>query len=645
MAKERSRQKASELRKRAEKILAEEPQAIRTMAPADIQKLIQELNVHQIELELQNEELRRTQLELQEARDKYLNLYDLAPTGYFTLDRNSLIVDVNLAGSELLGSEKARLIGTRFTLSISPDSQDAFYFHYREALKTGIKGNCEIKMLKADGTPFHAQLISMGIPEKDGNINHCRTAAIDITERKHAEENLRESEEKYRNLIVNAPIGIVISTREGRILEINKARLAMAGYSSKEEYISKPISERYYDPKDREHWMTVLREKGKVEGFEVRFKRKDNTLYWCSLTSIPQTTESGEQQFIIVAQDITERKHAEENLRESEERYRTLFESAAEGILITDIGTKKLKYANPAICTMLGYSQEELTKMGVGDIHPKISLEHVLAEFAAQARGEKILSTLPCLKKDGTIVYADINATKALIDRRECNIGFFTDITKRKQAEEQIRASLGEKESLLKEVHHRVKNNLQIIASLLNLQSSYVTDQHIVEIFRMAEERVKSIARVHESLYRSPDLAKIDFGVYMREMAEELIHLYTVAPIVITLEAEVAELPLGIDVAIPCGLIINELVTNSLKHAFPGRSKGKIRVQLRAQENKQAMLIVGDNGIGFPKDLDFRNTRSLGMQLVVSLTKQLKGTIDLDRRKGTEWRILFTLPG
>jgi len=190
MAQERSSKRASKLRKRAEKILAEDPQAIQPMVPADIQKLIHELNVHQIELEMQNEELRRVQLELQEARDKYRNLYDFAPTGYFTLDRNSLIVDVNLAGSELLGSEKHRLIGTQFTSSISPDSQDAFYFHCREVLKTGIKGNCEIKMLKADGTPFHAQVISVAVPEKDGNINHFRTAVIDITALKKADEEI-----------------------------------------------------------------------------------------------------------------------------------------------------------------------------------------------------------------------------------------------------------------------------------------------------------------------------------------------------------------------------------------------------------------------------------------------------------------------
>src|SRR4030043_1528940 len=211
MAKKKDKARTEELRKRAEEILAEKPEAFRALAPADIQKLIHELNVYQIELELQNEELRRTQLELQEARDKYLNLYDFAPTGYFTLDHNSLIVDVNLAGSELLGSEKHRLIGTQFTSSISPDSQDAFHFHWREVLKTGIKGSCELKMLKADGTLSPAQLISMAMPERDGNINQFRTAVIDITERKRQEKEMRQLEQKAQLVSRLASVGELAS--------------------------------------------------------------------------------------------------------------------------------------------------------------------------------------------------------------------------------------------------------------------------------------------------------------------------------------------------------------------------------------------------------------------------------------------------
>ena len=150
--------------------------------------------------------------------------------------------------------------------------------------------------------------------------------------------------------------------------------------------------------------------------------------------------------------EIIQREKTETALRESEQRYKTLFESAAEGILIADIESRQQRYANPAICKMLGYSLEELTKMSVNDIHPKDAIELVNAEFSAQAKGEKIKSLLPCLKKDGTIIYADINATKAIIDGRASNIGFFIDVTERVNAEKQIRADIIEKDALIKKL-------------------------------------------------------------------------------------------------------------------------------------------------------------------------------------------------
>ena len=154
--------------------------------------------------------------------------------------------------------------------------------------------------------------------------------------------------------------------------------------------------------------------------------------------------------------EIMRREKTETALRESEQRYKTLFESAAEGILIADIETRQQRFANPAICKMLGYSQEELQKMSIYDIHPKEALELVNAEFSAQARGEKITSLLPCLRKDGTIIYMDINATKAVIDGRECNLGFFIDVTERVNAEKQIQADIIEKDALIKKLQDAV---------------------------------------------------------------------------------------------------------------------------------------------------------------------------------------------
>jgi PAS domain S-box-containing protein len=181
-----------------------------------------------------------------------------------------------------------------------------------------------------------------------------------------------------------------------------------------------------------------------VEGYsgivEYALLREDGSEFPGELTTVLMRGPSGEPTGLVsITRDVTKRKQAEEALRESEERYRTLFESAAEGILIADIETRKLTYANPAIGTILGYSREELTKMNVSDIYPKTSPEDVLAEFDAQARGEKVLSSgLPCLKKDGTIVYVDVNGARAIIDGRECYIGFFTDVTEQKRVQEEL---------------------------------------------------------------------------------------------------------------------------------------------------------------------------------------------------------------
>ncbi len=200
--------------------------------------------------------------------------------------------------------------------------------------------------------------------------------------------------------------------------------------------------------------------------------------------------------------DITERKRAEEALIASEERYKALFESAAEGILIADIETKGLKYANPAICRMLGYSHEELTNMSVSDIHPKTSLEQVVAEFDAQAKGEKTLSSLPCLKKDGTIVYADINAAKAIIDGRECNIGFFTDITERKKMQEQLMAqdrlaSIGQ---LVSGVAHEINNPLTGVIGFSDLLLSRDLPDNVKDDLKVINDEAKRTASIVKNL-------------------------------------------------------------------------------------------------------------------------------------------------
>ncbi len=264
----------------------------------------------------------------------------------------------------------------------------------------------------------------------------------DITRRKKMEEDLRVSEEKFSKAFRHSPESFVISgIDDGIIVEANDTFMRNSGFGK--EIIGKKSIEAgvWAKPEERAEVIKILKEKGMVSNQERRLRLKNGEI-GISLFSAEIITINDTQYMLSMTTDITERKKMEEALRQSEEKYRTLFESAAEGILIVDIETKKCKYANPAFCTMLGYSQEEVIKMSVSDIHPKTSLEHVLAEFATQVRGEKVLSsTIPCLKKDGTVIYADINAAQAIIGGIKCNVGFFTDVTNRKKAEEALRFS------------------------------------------------------------------------------------------------------------------------------------------------------------------------------------------------------------
>jgi PAS domain S-box-containing protein len=216
------------------------------------------------------------------------------------------------------------------------------------------------------------------------------------------------------------------------------------------------------------------------------------------------------------------------------------------------------------------------------------------------------------------------------------------EISERTLAETRVREALKEKEVLLKEIHHRVKNNLQVISSLLSLQSAQIKDPVTVQLFRDSQNRVRSMALIHEKLYQSHDLARIDFKGYVQSLSSYLVRSFAAEARGITFRLDVDPIELGIDQAIPCGLIINELVSNSLKYAFPNDRKGEVSISFRKEKGNQFCLEVGDNGVGFPAHIDFQNTASLGLQLVNSLVKQLDGTVELRRSGGTEFHIWFS---
>ena len=259
--------------------------------------------------------------------------------------------------------------------------------------------------------------------------------------------------------------------------------------------------------------------------------------------------------------------------------------------------------------------------------------EQAQHELAERKRAEEALRTLN--------YELERRVAARTIELTELNQDLLDEIGARKLAEEQVVASLHEKEVLLKEIHHRVKNNMQVISSLLNLQSGYVADQQTLEIFEDSQNRVRSMALVHEKLYRSENLAQIDFGDYVQELTSYLFRSQNGQQRSITLKVQADVIFLDIDAAVPCGLIISELVSNSLKHAFPNGQSGEIVVDMCNSIDQQITLVVRDNGIGFPPELDFRETDSLGLQLINTLVGQLGGTVELDSSHGSTFKIIF----
>jgi PAS domain S-box-containing protein len=303
-----------------------------------------------------------------------------------------------------------------------------------------------------------------------------------------------------------------------------------------------------------------------------------------------------------------------------------------------------IKRANNATILLLGFTEQEIIGQPINKIIPdgdKLLLNNMKCDIGKKRNppGEETSFISKGQKKIDIIFSASIMYDK--YGNIQDIVCVAQDITERKRSEKIVEDSLHDKEVLLREIHHRVKNNMQIISSLLSHQMENINDNKIKDIFAQSQNRILSMALVHEKLYQSSDLRNIDFKEYINDLAANLFESYRKSEN-IKININVKDILLDIDLAIPTGLIINELITNSLKYAFPGSMKGEINISFRSTGENLFELVIGDNGIGFPKDLDFRKTKSLGLHLVTILAeKQLHGSIDINRNKGTEFQIKF----
>ena len=294
----------------------------------------------------------------------------------------------------------------------------------------------------------------------------------------------------------------------------------------------------------------------------------------------------------------------------------------------------------------MGYKEDEVigskSTEFLTEASRKYAVEVVLPDFFKNGYCTEV--PYEFVKKNGETIDVLLSAISEKDDSGKVirSLAVLIDVTEAKLAEDQVKASLEEKEVLLREIHHRVKNNMQVITSLLSLQSDKIRDQQHADMFRESQERIRAMALIHEKLYRSRDLARVDFNEYIKSLVNGLFRSHGIDTGRIVMKVKVEDVSLGIDHAIPCGLVINELVSNSLKYAFPEDRKGEISVTLRPISEDEIELRVSDDGVGIPEDMDIGSTDSLGLELVTILTEdQLEGKINLDRTGGTTFRILF----
>jgi PAS domain S-box-containing protein len=561
-------------------------------------------------------------------------------------DLNGTITSWNPAAEKMYGYSEEEMIGKSISQIIPQDQTDDLTYILDKIKKGEYIKHYETIRQRKDGKIIDVALTISPLFSSD-KIVGASIIARDITLRKRLERELIESEEKYREVFNRASDMISLNQMgedgfPGKFLDVNKVGIERLGYTLEEFLNLTPIDiiapEKLSNIKEN---ASRLAEKGSAE-FEIIHVTKDGKRVPVEVNN-HIFLHKGMKLAIAISRDISERKEAEKALKESERKYRKIFENVQDIFYQTDLNGL-ITEISPSIERYSEYTPDELigqpASFFYGDPHERTALMNILMKKGEVADYEIILKT-----KNNELVNVSLNA-HYLFDSDNQHIGIegsLRDITERKEMEMELVESLEEKEMLLKEIHHRVKNNLMVISSLLNLQSRYIKDKDDLDMFRQSQNRANSMALIHERLYRSTDLKRIDFGEYIETLSSDLYNTYAADPTILKLNVDVENLMLDINTSIPLGLILNELLSNAMKHAFPDKMKGEINVSFYITDDTY-VLKISDNGIGLPDDFDIFQSDSLGLKLVTSLTNQIDGNIEINRDGLTEFKITFKEP-
>lgn len=592
------------------------------------------------------------------------------------IHENGKIVEVNEACTKLFGYSHDELIGkTAFDLAVEED---------REFVKQQVQKKYELpyeaRGLRKDGTIFSGELNAKEIRYNDKT---ARVVAIrDISDRKLYEAKLRLAKEDYENLIRQSPDGIFILDEKGKILFANPSAHHILGIKSQEEIRGKStfnfvlsqyhtqIKERALMLKEGYSLPFMSMEAIRVDGSVVKVEYKPVMIdyqgkkamlvvyhdidYQEELAREKMRSKIAEETNYTLKNEIEERKAIEAKLSKSENQYK--IQSAKLNSIIES--SSHLVWTVDKNIALTSFNKNFADWMeNAYDSRPELKTVINRGKFANvkehnDFRNKKYKDVFGGAPQHFEIKLNDRNENAVWLEIylnpiydengvvKEVS-GIAHDITEKKEAEERVKQSLTEKEVLLKEVHHRVKNNLQVISSILNLQSSYIADKKVIELLKESQNRIKSMSFIHESLYQSKDFSSVKFSGYIQHLVNNLLLSYKPKEKNISLIQKIDNVFLNLDQAIPCGLIINELVSNALKYAFKKRGKGELSISITEDKKDNVKITIADNGPGLPKGVNYRNTQSLGLQLVMVLVSQLRGVIQLNNKKGAKYIITF----
>jgi PAS domain S-box-containing protein len=609
------------------------------------------------------------------------NAVESSNDAVITKSLDGIITSWNNGAEKIYGYLAEEVLGKSISL-LEPDNTEGEINHLIEKIKQGERvQHYETLRMKKDGTIINVSVTLSPVFNSSGKLVAISTIGRDITENKKAEEALRLSNLYNRSLIEASLDPLVTIGHDGKITDVNGATEKVTGYSRR-ELIGTDFSDYFTEPeKARAGYQQVFID-GEVRDYPLEIQHKDGHITPVLYNASVYRDENGKIIGVFAAaRDITEHRRVEEALKkthenleklvkertiELEKAYKSLKESEeglAEAQKMAHIGNWSWDF----VTGETHWSEETYRIFGLNP--QKLSPTH--DEFFRYIHPDDRDYVDNAIKKainekpfgiDYRIITASgeertVHAESEVIfdpNNRPIRVkGIIQDITERKEAEEALEnIEIARK----KEIHHRIKNNLQVISSLLDLQADKFDNPEVIEAFRESQNRVVSMALIHEELYKGEGSDTLNFSSYIRELAENLFQTYCLSSKNIHLNMVMEEnVFLNMDTGVPLGIIVNELVTNSLKHAFPGRDRGEIRIELHKEENGENkkegnkatsfILTVSDNGIGIPENLNIEVADSLGIQLITTLVDQLDGELELRRDNGTEFTIKFTVTG